>query len=309
MQPPRNRRSPSLPTFLCIGVPRGGTTWLHEVLRAHPEVWVPRRRKEVSFFDLYYDRGADWYQQFFPAEEAARAFRVLGEVTPYYLYGEDCPRRMVEFGIEKLVLMLRHPVDRAWSYYGQKIRNGMYRGEFEDFLKQTRWPVVEQGYYSRYVQRYLEHFDRSQLLVLVSEQALPDVATTHRTLASFLDVREDGFSPAAGREPVNASYVSRSPLLYGLAFRVSKVLRRYDLDWIVNGAKRAGLRELFGVEGKIRPMREETRTALDRLFAPEIDRLERQLGIPLDVWRDRVERQAAPSSPRGAAAPLTSVDE
>ena len=41
----------TLPTFLGIGVPRGGTTWLHKLLISHPVVYMPTRRKEIRFFD------------------------------------------------------------------------------------------------------------------------------------------------------------------------------------------------------------------------------------------------------------------
>lgn len=275
----------SLPTFLGIGVPRAGTTWLHELLGSHPEVYVPSRRKELSFFDLHYGRGLKWYQKFFPAEPERGRYRVVGEITPYYYYCEACPERIARVGVRNLVLMLRHPVDRAWSYYGQKIRNGMFRGSFEEFLGQTRWPVIEHGRYGKYFQRYLQHFDRKQILVLLSEEALSDLPSTKRALASFLGVSESGFAATDPMGAVNASYVPQSPRLYGLAFRISKVCRRYDLDWLVNSAKRLGVREVFGAAGTLAPMGVETRARLDELFQPEIAELERLLHIPLDVWR------------------------
>src|SRR4051812_32958483 len=105
----------ALPTFLGIGVPRAGTTWLHELLSSHPEVYVPVRRKELSFFNLYYDRGTRWYQKFFPSEAEADRYRALGEITPYYFYGPECPERIARLGVGKLLLILRHPVERAWS--------------------------------------------------------------------------------------------------------------------------------------------------------------------------------------------------
>ena len=279
---PRGRQ---IPTYLGIGVPRAGTTWLHDLLGSHPEVYVPSRRKELSYFNLNYERGPAWYRKFFPPEAEQGRYRAIGEVTPYYFYCDDCPERMVRAGVEKLVLILRHPVDRAWSYYGQKIRNGMYRGSFEEFLRQSRWPVVDQGHYSRYLSRYLHYFDRRQILVLLFEEALPDIRSTTTILGSFLGVDAAGFAGSAAAETVNSSYVPRSRLLYGLAFRVAKVCRQYDLDWVVNAAKHLGIREAFGVGGKLAPMKLETRTRLEASFQPEIAELERLLDRPLDLWR------------------------
>ena len=63
----------TLPTFVGIGVPRAGTTWLHTLLEGHPQVYLPTRRKEVRFFDRHFEHGPDWYEGFFcPPDEAAR---------------------------------------------------------------------------------------------------------------------------------------------------------------------------------------------------------------------------------------------
>ncbi|MBA3496732.1 MAG: sulfotransferase domain-containing protein [Gemmatimonadales bacterium] len=285
-----------LPSFLGIGVPRAGTTWLHELLGSHPEVYVPSRRKELSFFDLHHDRGLEWYQKFFPPASEMDRFGAVGEITPYYYYCEACPERIARVGIEKLVLMLRHPVDRAWSYHGQKIRNGMFRGSFESFLDQERWPVIEQGHYSKYFERYLEHFERKQILVLLLEEALLDLPATQQGLADFLGVSPSGFAAKDAKAAVNSSYVPRAPRLYGLAFRIGKLCRQYDLDWLVNSAKRLGIREAFGAAGKPEPMRSETRARLDDLFRPEFAKLERLLDMSLDVWR-RTPVAGAPDAP------------
>jgi hypothetical protein len=276
----------ALPTFLGIGVPRAGTTWLHELLSSHPEVYVPVRRKELSFFNLYYDRGTRWYQKFFPSEAEADRYRALGEITPYYFYGPECPERIARLGVGKLLLILRHPVERAWSYYGQKIRNGMFRGTFEEFLENPTWPVIEQGYYTRYLERYLRHFDRDQILILIFEQALSDAAATKTALAEFLQLTPSGFSLPEANAAVNASYVPRARGAYGLAFRISKLCRAYDLDWVVNAAKTLGLKKALGVAGSVVPMEQGTRSHLNELFQPEMLELETLIGASLDVWRN-----------------------
>ena len=292
----------ALPTFLGIGVPRAGTTWLHELLGSHPDIYVPVRRKELSFFDLHYDRGVQWYEKFFPQEGRADAYRAMGEITPYYFYGQDCPQRIAGLGVRKLVLILRNPVDRAWSYYGQKIRNGMFHGTFEDFLAQSRWPVVDQGHYSTYLRNYLRYFDRDQILVLIFEQALSDPAGTKRVLADFLEVPETGFEGVSAAEAVNSSYVPRAPGLYGVVFRIAKMCREYDLDWIVNAAKRLGLREAFGTADKLGQMRPETRARLEAHFQGEIAELESVLGVSLDVWRKRPDAAGAQGLSPGTAS-------
>ena len=65
----------TLPTFLGIGVPRGGTTWLHTLLATHPDVYIPTRRKEIRFFDRHFDRGLGWYEGFFCDDDERDRYR------------------------------------------------------------------------------------------------------------------------------------------------------------------------------------------------------------------------------------------
>ena len=67
----------TLPTFLGIGAPRAGTTWLNTLLSSHPDVYMPTRREEVRFFDRDYDFGLGWYESFFPPPELTVEYRLL----------------------------------------------------------------------------------------------------------------------------------------------------------------------------------------------------------------------------------------
>lgn len=84
----------TLPTFLGIGVPRGGTTWLHTLLASHPEVYMPTRRKEIRFFEKYYERGVSWYSTFFCPPEQAERYRAIGEISTQYYDCKACPQRI-----------------------------------------------------------------------------------------------------------------------------------------------------------------------------------------------------------------------
>ena len=82
----------TLPSFLVIGAQRAGTSLLHQILLAHPDVYVPAQRKEVHYFDRYFERGVEWYQSYFPAADAAGRYRAIGEITPDYLATEEARR-------------------------------------------------------------------------------------------------------------------------------------------------------------------------------------------------------------------------
>ena len=176
----------TLPTFLGIGAARSGTTWLHELLVSHPDIYVPTRRKEVRFFDQYFERGLHWYQEFFPPDSGAGQYRAIGEISPGYYRCPSCPARIASIpSITSLILMVRNPMDRAYSHYGLVVREGRTSETFEDFLS-IEPQAVQWGFYSRYLESYLRYFKRDQILVMIYEHTMADVQGAKERLASFL---------------------------------------------------------------------------------------------------------------------------
>lgn len=89
-------RLPVLPNFLGIACFRCGSTWLHHLLDQHPDVFVPRHRREINFFrDGHYHRRLGWYERFFPRGDDACCYQAVGDVGPRYIHGPRSgrPRR------------------------------------------------------------------------------------------------------------------------------------------------------------------------------------------------------------------------
>lgn len=108
----RSPKELALPDFLGIGAQKAGSTWLHEMLRLHPELFLPQE-KEVHYFDRRFHRTLHYYtRRFVPAGN-----RVKGEITPDY---SNLSPEMIRFIRRvmpdlKLVYLIRNPVERAWS--------------------------------------------------------------------------------------------------------------------------------------------------------------------------------------------------
>ncbi len=275
------------PTFLGIGVPRGGSTWLYEVLDAHPEVYVSQLRKEVHFFDRSFDKGWAWYESFFPADEEAGRYKAVGEVTPHYLFSEEAMRRIRETpSVTRLITTLRDPVERAFSHYTWRIQHDNYRKDFRSFL--ADYPeAVEWGRYSGHLERCFGLFPREAVLALVCEHAFADVPGALRRIAEHLGIDAGRFPPGTGETKVNTASSPRSGGAYKFASRVGAFMRRHDLYWINEFAvNRLGVKRLLGRGGKGKPkLTPEDRAYASTLFEGETERVEALLGINLDVWR------------------------
>ena len=274
----------ALPTFLGIGVPRGGTTWLHGLLETHPEIYMPSRRKEVRFFDKHFEKGMQWYEDFFCSPEERGMFRAIGEVSPQYIYCEECPRRISETLADvRLILMLRHPVDRAYSQYGFLLQRRNFRGSFQEFLV-SRPKALEYGDYSRHLKGFLDYFPRSHLLPLVSEEAFADVPGTCERLAAYLEVPADGFEVGNAATTVNRSTIPKARRLAAVGVSVGRRLRRLGLEPVVDAARRAGAQRVF--HGAAVPRIDPALKAeLSRAYGEEFDELERLLDVDLSSWR------------------------
>jgi hypothetical protein len=275
----------SLPNYLVIGAQRSGTTWLHELLGAHPRVYVPNRRKEIRYFSRLYDRGEDWYRGYFPKDADAGRYDAIGEVTPTYLYKEEVPDRIREaLPNVKLMLMLRNPADRAFSHYLMWVRSNNYRKSFEELLAENRG-VFRYGLYGMWIANYLKVFDRDNFQVLIYEDAVKDVEGTKKRVAEFLGTSPDEFPHDAGYARVGGSFVPRARRAYAIAKSAGRWLQRNDINWVVNLTKRSGAKELFGKRRELPRVSEATRAELVSRYLEDISRLEGLFDLDLSHWK------------------------
>lgn len=189
------------PSFIIIGVQRAGTTALHSYLCFHPQV-VPSIRKEVHFFDRFYGRGERWYHTMFPSPRQLEGGKVTFETTPAYIYNPDIAARIHRYDPRmKLILMLRNPVDRAfsawnrldWPRYGYTSFDEMVQRELPKierdklyFASKGQPTYLQRGLYRMQIERYFALFPRDQLLILENGEMRRDTAGTLRKIAQFV---------------------------------------------------------------------------------------------------------------------------
>jgi O-antigen/teichoic acid export membrane protein len=205
-----------LPEFLVIGTKRGGTTSLAAYLHDHPDVapMFPRRSgpKGVRYFDDHYAMGPRWYRSHFPSVRARRGSppKIAGEATAHYLFDPRAPARAADLVPDaKIVVLLRDPVERAFSHHRERTRQGVETLAFEDALaaederlageldrmladpayvsfRREHFSYRSQGCYVEYLPAWIERFGRDRVLVLVSEEFYEDPAREYHRTLSFL---------------------------------------------------------------------------------------------------------------------------
>jgi hypothetical protein len=276
----------TLPSFIGIGAERCGSTWLHLLLSQHPKIYVPKQRKELDFFNINFVKGLDWYESFFPDHERAASYGAIGEISPRYLNSPECAERIASMSsVEKLIAILRHPIDRAYSHYGHAIRLRGYSKSFEDFM--VDYPdCVTHGFYADHLQSFLQYYERSQFCCLIFEKAVTNVDATKQTIADFLGVNSADFPEIAGCKKANETYIPKLKKLNYIATELRRYLIKYDWDWVINVAKKIGVQQMLKAGGTetIPPMLPETRLRLQDTFASDIQKLEQLLNTSLAIW-------------------------
>jgi hypothetical protein len=269
-----------LPDFVVIGAKKAGSTWLDQMLRSHPGVSLPAARKEVAFFDLFHERGLAWYARFFKDVPPGA---LAGESTPEYLHHPLAPGRIeTDLPKARLVAILRHPVDRAYSEWGHQAMRFAEERAFLAFIREEPG-VLAKSDYAPQLRRFPRALAENRLLVLVLEEALADPAATAARLGAFLGLDPAGFSIRPD-ERRNETYQPRFRRGFALARTVSDWLRARDLDGVANLAQRLGARRLFGHRGRLPAMTSVDRAALADFGARAIADTEALLGRPIPAW-------------------------
>ena len=193
------------PHFIIGGAPRSGTTWLYEVLRRHPEIYLAQPvRPEPKFFlvDSLYAKGLDYYRNHWFAK--VRPGQVAGEKSTNYLEGRDTAARIARDLPEiKLVFILREPADRAYSNYLWSRMNGKEPETFARALEleeererdcppELRFArphaYFSRGLYARLLRPFFDRFPRNQILCLRYEDITLAPAELVVRLHGFLGV-------------------------------------------------------------------------------------------------------------------------
>lgn len=214
----------TLPNFLVIGAMKGGTTSLYHYLRAHPQVFMPDL-KEVDFFttELNWDKGWKWYgRQFAGAPPGTVA---IGEASTSYTKFpryEGAAERIARFLPDaRLVYVLRHPIDRMRSHYQHSFMLGDERAPLNEALLNEP-TYLDTSRYAMQLDRYLESFEREQVLILKSEDLRDDRSATVRKVLSFLGADPNLDIPTLNEEYYKTEERPAYPPLVSLVRRTLK---------------------------------------------------------------------------------------
>ncbi len=177
----------NLPNFLIIGAPRSGTDFLSYALKQHPNISFALNR-EIHFFDRNYEKGLEWYQQYFLQCEN----ELIGEKTANYLISSESCENIYEFSPDvKLIISLRNPIHRVFSHYTNWIGKGAINSEitFKECINKHP-EIINIGYYTAYIQKFLKRFPKRNIHILFFENLIENPQKELDAILIFLGAKE-----------------------------------------------------------------------------------------------------------------------
>jgi hypothetical protein len=273
--------STKLPNFMHIGPGKSGSTWLHEVLVQHSQVYLTDA-KDLYFFSRYYQRGLDWYCAQF--RDARPEHVVVGEVSPEYLSCPEAAQRIRDsLGPDvRLAVTLREPADRAFSSYLYLRKHGLARPSFRATAEASP-ELIDEGRYATHLRRYLRCFDAKALHVSVFDDLAADPQAYLDDITDWLGIDRQVVPPEELAARLPASTARWLPLAM-LIQRTADWVRRHDGADLVGRVKRSAVvqRALYKPLGQERPvMSAEDVDFVRQQLEPEITGIEEEFGIPL----------------------------
>lgn len=192
----------TLPSFLVIGAAKSSTTTIFHYLCKHPKFYNPFKDanyegelnpKEPNFFsrDELYKKGISYYSMMF---SQAKPDQICGEATTDYtkypLYPHTAERISKHLPNVKLIYIMRHPVDRAYSYYVHRNRTDpslKFQKTFEEFIEE--YPeILDASDYMLQINRYLKYFPKESFLFLTMEDLTDNPQITMTQVFNFIDI-------------------------------------------------------------------------------------------------------------------------
>ncbi len=219
------------PNFLVIGAQKSGTTSLFRYLTQHHAILMPVIKKELHYFDLYYDRGPKWYLSCFPFKQKGK---VTGEKSPYYLYHPLAPQRSYSFNQQfKLIILLRDPVKRAYSHFHHEIENGRENRAFREAVEKEmervkvdhhrlacseigysfshqRYSYYDRGRYAEQLELWMNYFARSQFYIETAERFFKEPQAVCSEIFNFVGLAPFETSTKRRHNPGKYDPISRT---------------------------------------------------------------------------------------------------
>lgn len=289
-----------LPSFLCIGAQKAGTTTLADILKQHSGICIPEVKETKFFlFEEDYSKGTDFYLNTYYSHR--QPGQLMGEFDPDYMMESRAAERIAAtLGKDvKIIVVLRDPASRAYSHYLMSRKKGMEQlafaaaleaeaSRFDDLRKRKVIAYLERGKYGSQLAHYLDIFPRDQFLFLLFETDIVNaMPSTIERIQQFLGV---GYQELDTDLHSNEAGEAKNTAVRDLV-RKDSGMKKLARVLLPSDAARKRLRKyiLQKNAGSVtieKPDAEALRAINRQYFKDEIQLTQQLTGLDLSVWNN-----------------------
>ena len=282
--------------FFIVGAPKSGTTSLYHYLNEHPEIEMSSQKEPDYFSDkaihdqgMYYVKNRintlEKYESLFVEKEKV----IYGEGSVSYLFYDNVAEDIKKYNPNaKIIIMLRNPIERAFSHYLMDFRLGLINDNFENIIaKKSKHKnahlfyqqYIEVSKYAKQIQRYLDFFEKNNVLFIDYEDFKKNVSKTVGQVYSFLNISTEFAADTNTKH--NTFTMPRNKVI---KFIYSFVFLRRILIFLLPIYLIKNIRVfLFKVDKKPELLK-ETRIQLRKIFNDDVRKLEKVLCKDYSKW-------------------------
>lgn len=293
-----NDKKFTLPNTILIGAQKAGTTSLYNWLGQHPDVLAPEGMKDFDYFcnEKIFQRGLKWFSKNYRTHKDEKV--ILSGHVSYLYFSKISSKRLFEFNPNlKLIVVLRNPIDRAYSAYwdAKKVAREKcvtfeeaineepkrLNGTYQERMALT---YLAHGLYSEQLKDFLTVFPANQIFVLLFEDLVKKPKESIASIFKYLNIK-NSFVPTIKKK--NSSGIPRSVFLQRI---LQKARMPELLKGIIPGEKYYNLKTKLIREWNVKKidypqMDDNTKRKLNEYFKEEINSLENLLKIDLAHWK------------------------
>jgi len=298
-----------VPDFLIVGAAKSGTTSMYHYLRQHHQIFMPQR-KEPHFFssmDSSKDRVENYkthgktkkgklrrYEDYVDLFEPAKREQIVGEASTSYLPGYERTIDNIKsvyrdrYEELKIIAILRHPAERAFSNYLFYVRNGWVTSSFEDIFNpktiekmtpnDSSYAIVQGGMYYKGVKNYLEQFPKTKIYLL---EDLKEIRVMLKDLFDFLEV--EASVEVRTDAQVNPSGIPKYKNFVRFLLRMSNPIKSQvpQKYWLTMGKIRDSMLKRAMYKPQLDPL---MKLKLNEIYRSDVLSLQELLGRDLSHW-------------------------
>ncbi|MFM7015490.1 MAG: sulfotransferase family protein [Bacteroidota bacterium] len=308
------------PDFFIVGAAKAGTTALQKILASLPAVYMSPIKEPNYFYNevpitalrkglqekLEKENATQWikegmngelwnafirdenvYQQLFTK---ATKEQICGEASVSYLYSLKAAEKIFQYNpTAKIIILLRNPVDRAWSHFHMEQRMGLVPNHFLEAFnkyKNEEHPIwgkdpifLSGGLYYEQVKRFLSIFPKEQVFICLYDEYKNHPENTIKKIITFLGIKEDTLVNGIKITKANEA---RKSIIDGFlpSGKLKSTLRKWMQDLRIHHL----LKKWLSKEND-RKLSEENRMLLKEFYQSDIEKLESLINLNLSNWK------------------------